>query len=840
MIGRVRLYAKLSLANLRRHRARWLLTTVGIALGVTSFTAVVALSRSIVAAFERSIVRSAGTAQLQVSNGTAGVDAGLLDRLRAVPGVATATGVVRYSVALPGRARRLTVFGVTFDGDGAARDDHLGREVLELPDPLAFLAQMDSIALTPALLREQGWRLGSTVEVQGPKGRRTLAVRGVVHPTDALGVFGDALAIMDADAAQDAFGRLDEFHWVDVVVAPGASVDAARDAIGRAVAGRAVVDTPLGRGRRMEAMLGTLRMIITLSGVVAMLVGVFLIHHTVGTAIAQRRDDLVTLATLGAPRRHLFAHLLLEVSALGLVGTVGGIAAGLGFARLATGGFGDVVSMMYAPVPAPSVTITVPELALALALGLGAVLAGAVVPCARALGRDAGAPSRQVAPGSLAAVGAAAVGLGLVLARGAGLPFFWGRVAAVAAFAALVFAGVTLLVPFLVHVLGPPLGAVLRRVAGVLGVWTWAQIRKRPRHTAMTVGALAAGAAFALGMATLLGSYRRAFSHWFQQSFAADVFVSAGRGVSLLGGPTLDLGLAEALRRLPGVASVLPWRLIEVELAGQPILVQGMAEAFLDRWHPGTRLDHAAGEVVVSDTLAERYGLVVGDTVTLAAPLAPLTVRIRAVEPDYVIDLGNVKVGWRLFERHFGAQGANVLVLDAAPGTAGPALARAVEARVSDYDVSVLTQRELQATVAALIDRSFALTYALELLAALVTVCAMVNATSAGIFDKASEMVTLRALGMPRRRLVRFLTLEAGLVASLGAVLGVAAGTVLGSTFVLRVARAVAGFRFPVHWPAEAMLGLAAVSLAAALGTAWVGAWRWTRRRVSLEDGAPP
>jgi len=390
-----------------------------------------------------------------------------------------------------------------------------------------------------------------------------------------------------------------------------------------------------------------------------------------------------------------------------------------------------------------------------------------------------------------------------------------------------------------VSIATPILGRLLRGAWGLLGTWTWVQVRKRPAHTATTMGSLAAGVAFALCMATLLGSYRQEFVRWMNRTFEADVFVNAGSTLSLLGGPTVDSALQHELEELPGVRSVLPWRLVEVQFRGQPIIVQGMAESLIDRAQSGVALDHDRGEVVVSDTLAERYGLRVGDPLSLPAPFGPLRLTIKAVAPDYTIDLGNVKIGWRTFSRYFGENDANVLLVDAREGIGSRELKRAIEERVGGrYDVTVLTNGELRQLVGALLDQSFALTRWLEVLAVLVTICAMINATSAAIIDRAEHLTTLRALGMLRGRLVALLVIEAGLVGALGSVLGLAGGSLLGATLVDTVARRVAGFRLAVHWPVAAMTALVALSAASAAGAAYCVARRWTARTAELTGDA--
>jgi putative ABC transport system permease protein len=283
----------------------------------------------------------------------------------------------------------------------------------------------------------------------------------------------------------------------------------------------------------------------------------------------------------------------------------------------------------------------------------------------------------------------------------------------------------------------------------------------------------------------------------------------------------------------------MPLRLVEVTFRGRPIIVQGLAGDFIDRIHLGLDLHHDRGEVVISDSLAQRYGLRVGDALTLPAPLEPLSVVVSAVEPDYVLDLGSVKVEWGTFVHHFGESGANLLLVDAESGASAAEVARRIGAALAGrYAVSVLTQGELRALLDTLIDQSFALTYWLEMLAALVTVCAMVNASSAAIIDRAEDLTTLRALGMRRGRIVRLLTLEAMLVGALGSLLGLCGGTLIGTLLVHIVMPAVAGFVMPLRWPVTAATTLFFLSTGAALTAAYLIARAWTRRPIVIDEEA--
>lgn len=839
MTPRARLFAHLTLAYLRRHRARALLTAFGIALGVASFTGVLALNRSTMQAFEESVTRTAGHAQLQVSNGTAGLKWTAVEKIAKLPGVLSASGNLRYTVYVPRLGRRITILAVDIGQDRTYREAQVGRDVLYIPDDLAFIVQPDSVALSEALRAEMRATIGDRIEVLGSHGPTRLAIRGTLHPQGVLQVFGNDLALMDAEGAQRMFHEGNKVHWIDVVAAPGRTGEV-EECITRALGGRGIVTSPVNRGRRIEAMLGLLRVLLTGSGIVALLVGIFLIHQAVGTSLRQRRSDLSLLKALGLSRWGLAAYVLGEAALVGVLAALGGVAAGVGFWYLATGPFAETVSTFFAPIPPTRFALSPTEFVTVLLAGVLAAVLGALLPSLAALrlrpvaAAYSGAVAARRSPWPLAVVGALVLALGATCAALArGRPPAW-QVAAMGGFGACFFAGTTLLVPAFLSVLSPLVRALMARTWGFLGTWSWKQVQRREADATITIGALAAGVAFALGMMVMLGSYRSAFLDWLNQSFAPDVIVNAGPTVSLLGGPTIDLGVKAEFERMPGVARAMPLRFLEVQFRGQPIIVQGMAEPLLARAHPGVALERP-NDVVVSDTLAEHFGLSAGDTITLPAPHGPLSVRIRAVAPDYVLHLGSVKMPWTTFARYFDEERASLFLVDGEPGVRGEELrSRIAQAAAGRYDITVLTRAEMRALIDELVDRSIALSYWLQILAAFVAMCAMVNATAASILDRGADLALWRAQGLTRQRLTRLLVTEAGLVGLLGSALGLVSGSLFGWVLVAVIAPAVGGFRLGVRWPMDGMLELLVVSTLAAAGTAWLVARGWTRRAVAV------
>ena len=104
----------------RKHLLRVLLTTAGIVLGVGVFVGMRTANKSVLAAFNQTIDRIAGAAQLQVTAGDAGFDEDVLDKVRELPEVRAAAPVIEATVAT-GQSN-LLILGVDMLGDRNIRN----------------------------------------------------------------------------------------------------------------------------------------------------------------------------------------------------------------------------------------------------------------------------------------------------------------------------------------------------------------------------------------------------------------------------------------------------------------------------------------------------------------------------------------------------------------------------------------------------------------------------------------------------------------------------------------------------------------------------------------------
>ena len=117
-----------------------------------------------------------------------------------------------------------------------------------------------------------------------------------------------------------------------------------------------------------------------------MLVGAFLIFNTFSITVAQRARELALLRTLGATRRQVLSSVMLEALTIGLVGSVVGILAGLGFAKAINALF----KALGIDLPTTSLVLEPRTVIVCLLVGTLVTLAGALAPGAARHARRAG------------------------------------------------------------------------------------------------------------------------------------------------------------------------------------------------------------------------------------------------------------------------------------------------------------------------------------------------------------------------------------------------------------------------------------------------------------------
>jgi putative ABC transport system permease protein len=416
----------------------------------------------------------------------------------------------------------------------------------------------------------------------------------------------------------------------------------------------------------------------------------------------------------------------------------------------------------------------------------------------------------------------------------------------IVAFCGLAYLGGALIAPALVLLAGRAAERVSERVPWFPVRMAIDNLPRDPRRSGATVGTIIVAMAIAANVAGTVASFNHGVLDWIEQHFASDLFVGAGARFQLFGGNVMQAALADTLRAVHGVARVEPFRVRRILFENRPTFLQGVS--VVDRLAlgglpmvEGTFADAAPGlragtGVLLSDNLAFSRGLHRGDTVALPTPHGDRRFRVEGTYTDYLgsIDLGAVVVDVGQLETIWDDQLVNLFRLWLSPGASPGDVRGAVLRRLgADHGYYVITAGEFLDRIRGLVRGFFLGTWAMQVVAALVGIIGVVNAQLATVLDRASEIRTLRTIGVSRRDVTRSTVAECAMLGVLGGAGGVALGTMLSAEMVTVALRLVTGWRLPFTVPVGTLFGGV---LAAALVSAVAG-WVPARAAARIEGG---
>jgi putative ABC transport system permease protein len=811
---------------LREQLGRTLLALIAIALGVALGVAVHVINASALNEFSVAARHLAGEADLIIRGPRAGFDEALYPRIARLPQVEAANPAIELDVSIAGVEGSLRLIG--FDALRAAQV-----QPALLPEKTGALADLfsdDAIFLSSSAARWLNLKTGDALRVSVGTGIVTLEVAGILPE----GTYRQRIGVMDVAAAQWRLQRLGRLNRIDLRLKPGVLATAFERDLQSALPPGVQVTTPSTDAGRGASLSRAYRLNLDMLAMIALFAGSFLVFSSQMLAILRRRTQFALLRALGMTRRALAAWLVAEAAALGAIGAALGVALGYTVARAVLAQFGADLGAGYFRSVVPALHIDPLVLLVYFALGVGFALLGAAAPALEAARR---APARGLRAGdeeeSLKAVrtgpaGAAFLATGSMLTFAPpvdGLP-----IAGYSAIALVLF-GAMLLTPRFVS-------GVLKHVPAfrfppaALAVW---QLRATPRQIAVSVAAIVASFSLMVAMLIMVHSFRNSLESWLERMLPADLYLR-----TLRGGETGFITPEEQarIRATPGIERLEFLRSQNLLLApDRPpvVLLAGPADAARMLLLVGTSVTPRLEEpppVWISEIAADLYGWRTGARVQLPIGAAPREFTVAGVWRDYARQGGAIAIDRRLYARLTGDPLVNDAAIWVAPGVAPSALERALRERLGHAEgIEIASPRELRATSLALFDRTFAVTYALEVAALVIGLFGISVSFGAQALSRRREFGMLRHVGMTRSGIGAMLGWEGSVVSVLGASLGLALGWVTSLILIHVVNRQSFHWSMDFHFPWLPLAALAAVLIAASIATAV-----WSGRAAMGED----
>jgi putative ABC transport system permease protein len=837
---------RLPLRFLRGGVVRVGLTVGALACGVALVCAIDLANAAVLRAFTEVLDAMAGRAALSVGVGERGT---FPEELAAT--IAATPGVVRAVPVVTGRAFVADESGtlVTVQGVDLANDDDVrvyaahGADGSPIDDPLLFLSQPDSLALTRAFAARRGLAIDDAITLVTPVGTRRFVVRALLEAEGVARVFGGNLVVMDLYAAQLLFTGRGLVNRVDVVVAPDADLGRVHAAVRAVVPAGLAVDTPAQRKADLGRVVRSLQAMLAAVSVVGLLTAFLIAFNRLSTLFERRAWEIGVLRAVGLRPRAVWRELVKESLLLGAAGVSVGLPLGVALGRLLLPAIATATALNFKLVaPSASLGVRASSLALAAALGFATAFLAAALPAARAARisiadtiRRRGVEQPAILPGAAWPVRIAVVGatLGAITLQGV-----TGTAAFGLAASALVVAVAALAARPLVGALQGPLAGAAA-LSGPVARFAVAMIADNPRRAALTVGMIGVGVGAVVWLETVATSFERTVVASLAPALRSDLAVGSAHLTAGFIEEAVDDTLLDELSAVPGAGAIAGVRVVDWPYEDGDIALTAWDPSYYSGGafgsYPlvGERLPDAAqavargGAALMSSNFALNLGVRVGDTVVLDSPRGPVPLRIAGTVNDFASPRGTLGISREVYVRFWEDRRITRASVNVAPGAARDALRAEIGRRLGrKYELRILDSRELMDHFATQVRRAFAGLHVLRSLVLVLVLLGMSDTLGAGVVERTREIGTVRALGVRPRHLRRMVVLEAVLLAVLGLALAVPTGVGLGLLWVDATMPHLLGWVLDLHVPWASAAGVAGLVVAACVVAALMPARR--------------
>ncbi|MBX3043644.1 MAG: FtsX-like permease family protein [Candidatus Kapabacteria bacterium] len=806
-----------------------LLSIIGIMLGVAVVISIDIANQSAYKAFELSMESVSGKATHQIISNPPGLADSLFRIIKTEQYIPKAAPVIEKFVGYKGDIpRTFTLIGIDPFHEAPFRDYTADFRAIGGFDIAAFLTKKGAVVMSEFTARSLNINPGENFLVESDgKPKELFLLATIKTDNEKQAKIIENLLICDISNAQDIAESQGFISRIDLILDDSFDFENL-EAILPESARLQKSDTRSETGKQMTE---SFRINLTAMSLLALIVGMFLIYNTMTFSVVRRQKLIGLLRSIGVTRKEVFQLIIFEALAVGFIGTALGIAAGIflgtGIINLVT----KTINDMYFVLQVQEISITPFSIFKGFALGISATLISAYKPASDAT---------KVAPRTVLirsqsesdivvkfkkyliyAVIFGFAGFLILLLDSKNIYFSYLGIAPII----LAFALVT---PAFLVVSMKLLSPFMKRLFGSIGKMAARGISTQLSRTTIAVAALSISVSAAIGVGTMVSSFRHTVVEWLNMRLKADIYASVPTMVSRFNDGAFDYEIADRVSQIDGVKGMNLYREYQINHEGniKHILAARVQnfnyETFKDNEVPNNILwdkFNTKEGVFVSESYSFKNSTKIGDSIDLPTNFGLKRLAVIGIFIDYSSDIGLIMMELSTYRRYYNdslLSGLAVFVKDKSQ------IDRIMdEIRIAageDLNFIVRSNRLLIDSSVEIFDRTFLITNVLQLLAIVVAFIGILSALMALQLEKARELGVLRAIGMIPAQLWKMVILQTGLMGLIAGILALPLGNILAYILIHIINRRSFGWSIDFYFiPEYAFQGVLVAIFAAVL-----------------------
>ena len=775
-----RLLARSSWQFHRRHPLQLLLSMFGIILGVGIVTSVLITNHSAIRAFALSsdALYGKATHQIVAANGLDDEQAAAFIKANSSQIIAP---IIESDLVINGEL-------VTLVGLDPFRESNFGRFQTNTDADTNNLniAGLFNI-LHPVWASEAtADRLKVSTGDQLPIGETNISIAGIFKTASKAA--SDGLLVTDISVAQSLTNHTGKIDRLELLLS-----DAEAKNLAKGLPAQWRLQATAQRQSTMQAMTKGFQINLTAMSLLALLVGMFLIHNTMTFAVLQRREVFAIKRLIGISDAGVFSVVIIEALIFSTVASVLGLVAGIVIAQKLLQLTTQTINDLYFVLHVQQIHLSPWALIAGLILGIGSSVLASVLAAREAASSNAVQANRRSAIEEktgkllprLLLTGIVGLFIGIAVALAPSQSLLLG-------FAALmiVIVGYGLCIPWLSHALL----ISARRLFGSLNVvlaLAFGSLITNMSRTGLAIAALAVAVSATLGVDIMIGSFRYSVDTWLKQTLQSDVYITLGdtNGTGRSNADIIDESWLNELAELQGVDDVSTGAVVDVvtnfDTFGMLVLSPHAISESSYQWVKDLNNDlensawhrfNNSQSILISEPLANKHSLIAGDEIRLFTETdGDVVFDIAGVYKDYGSSHGRMVMHRSNFARYWNNPRVGSIGVKMEPGADIAATIERVRQQTTQLDAPtrVRDNISIHQESLAIFDRTFAVTRVLRWLTMGVAFVGIFSALLAMHLERARDFAVLRASGgshMQLRLIIGAQSIGMGITAGLLAI----------------------------------------------------------------------